>query len=118
MCIRDRSPSYLDLLKDKRVQESMITALSSELEPGEAATARDGRCKEMGVSSWHPTYVFAPGNLSTSEAFQVSIDVPLPPEGWGYAVWVEGYDGNHWLPMPVSYTHLDVYKRQVQTTLS
>ncbi len=94
------SPSYLDLLKDKRVQESMITALSSELEPGEAATARDGRCKEMGVSSWHPTYVFAPGNLSTSEAFQVSIDVPLPPEGWGYAVWVEGYDGNHWLPVP------------------
>ncbi len=94
------SPSYLDLLKDKRVQESIIDVLPKELEPGEAARPTDGRCKEMSVSSWHPAYIFAPGNLSNSEAFQVSIDVPLPPEGWGYAVWVEGYDGNHWLPVP------------------
>ncbi len=93
------SPSYLDLLKDKRVQQSIISLLS---EPGPMfeSTVKHNERKPIEVSSWHPSYVSVLWEESQSQVFNVSIDVPSAPEGWGYLIWIEGHDGSHWLPVP------------------
>ncbi|MGI6628689.1 MAG: PKD domain-containing protein [Bacillota bacterium] len=93
------SPSYLDLLKDKRVQDSIVALISEAPQAGEVAV-KEGQRRDMEVSSWHPSYVSAHWAMSQSEIFRVSLDVQSPPEGWGYLIWVEGYDGGQWLPLP------------------
>jgi hypothetical protein len=93
------SPSYLNLLKDKQVQDSIVSLL---LEPDELAQVTTGHSgqQQIRVSSWQPSYVSPPWGTAGDQVFQVSVSIPSLPEGWGCAVWVEGYDGGRWLPVP------------------
>ncbi len=93
------SPSYLNLLKDKRVHDSIVSLLLGPEQVCEFAVKEMER-KEIKASSWQPSYVSVPWDMSQSQVFDVTIHVSSLPEGWGCAVWIEGYDGGRWLPVP------------------
>jgi hypothetical protein len=91
------SPSYLNLLKDKQVQQTIVALL---LEPDKTARFNAVQdMEEIAVSSWQPSYVAPVWDTAGDRVFNVSVSVPSLPEGWGCALWVEGYDGERWLPV-------------------
>ena len=95
------SPSYLDLMKNKKVQQTVISVLSQDFEKQEISL-KDGQKKDVKVSSWEPGYITGVWKKPQHQCFQISIDLPLPPEGWGYSIWLEGNDGTGWMLIPGS----------------
>lgn len=93
------SPSYLNLLKDQRVQESIVVLLLEPEQVSQLTPGYNGQ-QEISASSWQPSYVSPAWDAAGDKVFDVSISVPSLPEGWGCVVWVEGYDGERWLPVP------------------
>lgn len=95
------SPSYLDLLKNKKVQEGVISLLKEEL-PACELKMKSGENKQLTASSWAPAYVYGNWKAPQRECFEISASMPAPPEGWRYLVWLEGNDGTGWLSVPGS----------------
>ena len=95
------SPSYLDLLKNKKVQESIISLLKEDL-PTRDLKLKSGGNNHITASSWAPTYVHCDWKTPANECFEISANMPAPPEGWRYLTWLEGNDGTTWLPIPGS----------------
>lgn len=96
------SPSYLNLLKDQRVQDSIVAMLLGSDEV-KRFTPGAGGPEQIPASSWQPAYVSPVWDDSQGQVFEVSVNLPSLPEGWECAVWIEGYDGGRWLRVPGCY---------------
>ncbi len=92
------SPSHLNILKDERVYNSILSFLSDSMKDQEILI-KDRQTEQLQVSSWHPLYVAVPWDVSPDQVFDISIRTSSLPEGWRCAIWVEGYDGTRWTPI-------------------
>ena len=92
------APSYLNLLKDKRVHDSIVSLLLDQ-DRVQEVSINTSETKAIPVSSWYPYYLSVPWDLSESQVFDVSLGISTLPEGWRCILWIEGYKGDQWLPI-------------------